>query len=61
MTTLRGGTYRTPPEVWRDLPPPQENRREVYMRRYLARWRRLHPNYSANYNRRWYAAQKLSR
>jgi hypothetical protein len=54
MTTLRGGTYRTPPEIWREL-PDDHTRRDVYMRRYLALWRKNHPGYSARKNREWSA------
>lgn len=61
MTTLRGGKYVTPPEVWRDLPDPSDpgkDRRREYMRRYLARWRRLNPGYSARKNREWHARNR---
>lgn len=58
MTTLRGGTYRTPPEIWRGL-PDDLNRRETYLKRYLARWRKNNPGYSARKNREWRAKNTI--
>lgn len=57
-TTLRGGTYRTPPEIWLNL-PDDGTRRDEYLKRYLARWRRMNPRYSAVKNREWRARNPI--
>lgn len=56
MKTLRGGHFKTHPEVYADLPTladTKQDRRSVYMARYLARWRRLHPGYHKSKNKAW--------